>query len=73
MDFSVMEVRNGGLNVVLSDLSEWDINPGDSTKTACWYSTQRIILEKSETDSFYSYVLTNLDTATPDKARARKI
>ena len=73
MDASVMEIRNGGLEVVLSDLSEWDINPGDSTKTACWYPTQRITLERSETEGFYSYILTNLDTATPDKARARKI
>jgi len=69
METSVLEVNKDGLEVSLMDGSNWSINPGDSTKTICWYATQRIKIEKSGGATY----LVNLDTAAPDKAKASRL
>ena len=33
----VQEISEFGQEVVLMDSSEWSINPGDISKTCCWY------------------------------------
>lgn len=65
----IMEVKKDGQRLELDDLSRWDIPPGPSTKVACWYSTQRVLVEESEGDAYY--ILTNLDTPGRDTVRAR--
>ena len=72
METSVLEVKNDGLEVILVDGSRWSIDPGDSTKTILWYATQRIVVNQSS-DDIYPYVLTNVDTVAPDKAKASRI
>jgi hypothetical protein len=69
----VQEITELGEEVILMDGSEWSINPGDSSKTCCWYSTQRVVVEKVDNGRFFNHVLINLDTATPDRALARRI
>jgi len=46
MKTTILEVNQDGLEVSLMDGSTWLISPGDSTKSACWYPTQRIKIEK---------------------------
>jgi len=70
MKTSVLEVNEDGLKISLMDGSSWSVNPGDSTKTICWYPTQRI---KIKENSDGTCTLTNLDTAAPDKIRASRI
>lgn len=72
MQTSVLEVKKDGLEVILMDGSSWSINTGDSTKTSLWYPTQRIEIEKSDSE-LYPYILINLDTYGPDKAKASQI
>jgi len=70
MESTILEVNEDGLEVSLMDGSTWSINPGDSTKSSCWYSTQRIEI-KEDDDGFCT--LTNLDTAAPDRVKASRI
>jgi hypothetical protein len=65
----IANVRKYGMVVRLDDGSEWDVPPGDSTIAACWYETQRVVVEESEHD-LYPYKLTNLNTSTPDVIKA---
>lgn len=72
METSILEVNEDGLEVSLIDGSNWQINPGDISKTICWYATQRIKIEENVNEA-YSHTLINLDTAAPDKAKASRI
>ena len=69
METSVLEVKNNGLTVHLMDGSRWSVNSGDSTKTALWYPSQRISIEETNE----GFILTNLDTAIPDKVLVSRI
>ncbi|MFH1994291.1 MAG: hypothetical protein ABIJ24_01140 [Nitrospinota bacterium] len=71
-EYSILKVSKYGDKVTLNDNSKWSISPGDSTKCACWYPTQRIII-KETTDHVYEYQLVNLDTSNPDVAECHKI
>jgi len=70
METSILEIKEDGFEVSLMDGSNWSVNPGDSTKTICWYPTQRIKIKENSDGTF---TLTNLDTAAPDKVRASRI
>jgi hypothetical protein len=65
METTILEVSNDGLELTLMDGSHWSIDPGDVSKTSCWYPTQRIMIER--------HSLINLDTAGPDKVRAKRL
>jgi hypothetical protein len=69
VEHHIVNVRKYGMVVQLDDGSQWDIPPGDSTLAACWYATQRVVVEESENNP-YPYKLTNLDTSTPDVVKA---
>ena len=69
LENTVVEVRKNGLEVELFDGSDWSINPDDSAKTAEWYPSQRIIVQKSDNEK-YPYVLINLDTFPQDQVAA---
>ena len=69
---TVVEVQDNGLKIVLFDGSKWSINADDSTKTAQWYPTQRIIIEESDNDK-YPFTLMNLDTFPVDQVGAARI
>lgn len=71
METSVMKIHKDGLEISLMNGSKWRIvHIGDMTKTIIWYPTQRIKIEESEDNK---YILTNLDTAAPDKIEASRI
>ena len=72
LENTVVEVRKNGLEVKLFDGSHWSINPDDSTKTAEWYPSQRIIIEKSANER-YPFVIINLDTFPQDQVGAARI
>lgn len=65
---SVIRISKNGQTVTLSDGSRWRVNVGDTTKTLCWYPTQRIVVEDCN-DGVYPYELRNLDTVA-DVAKA---
>ncbi len=69
-EFSIMDVSEDGEQITLSDNSTWSIRPGDISKSACWYETQRVLVEAT-TSKAYPYKLTNLDTAGPDICAAK--
>ena len=69
MSTSITNVTEDGLEVSLDNGSVWTINTGDSTKSACWYPTQRIETEKHKE---FTYLI-NLDTAGPDRVRASRL
>ena len=54
----------------LGDMSRYEVGPGDIPITALWLPTNRLIIEETGTGDCW---ITNLDTALPDKVRARKI
>ena len=54
----------------LGDFSRWEVGPGDSTITVLWLPTNRLKIDDTGHGDVW---ITNLDTATPDKVRARKI
>jgi hypothetical protein len=64
----VMAVHADGKHVYLEDGSSWDIQPGLSTKVVLWYRSQRVTVEKVVNTS--GFMLTNLDTDTPDRVQA---
>ncbi len=72
MENTVVDVRKNGLEVELFDRSTWSINPDDSAKTAEWYPSQRIIVEKSDNER-YPFVIINLDTFPQDRVGAALI
>jgi len=72
LENTVVEVRKNGLEVKLFDGSNWSINPDDSAKTAEWYPSQRIIIEKSDNER-YPFVIINLDTFPQDQVGAARI
>jgi hypothetical protein len=72
LENTVVEVRKNGLEVKLFDGSNWSINPDDSVKTAEWYPSQRIIIEKSDNER-YPFVIINLDTFPQDQVGAARI
>ena len=65
----IIETLEDGLLIRLSDGSRWAINPGDLSKTALWYETQRVVVKEID-GPVYRYVLVNLDTSAPDEAKA---
>ena len=65
-----MEVRRDGQIVVLDDVSRWVIQPGDSTKTVCWYPSQRILVKENDSE-IYPYRLKNLDTSSEEEVEAQ--
>jgi len=67
---SLLRVRVDGRALELGDLSRWEVDPGDSAITVLWLPTNRLKVEDTEAGDSW---ITNLDTATPDKVRARKI
>jgi|RhiMetdeSRZDD1v2_1073273.scaffolds.fasta_scaffold1392569_1 hypothetical protein len=67
---SLVRVRLDGRELELGDLSRWEVDPGDSTITVLWLPTNRLKVEDTEAGDSW---ITNLDTAGPDKVRARKI
>ena len=69
LENTVVDVRRNGLEVELFDGSDWSINPDDAAKTAEWYPSQRIIVQKSDNEK-YPYVLINLDTFPQDQVAA---
>ena len=69
-EFSIMGVSEDGEQITLSDNSIWNIRPGDISKSACWYETQRVLVEGT-TNKAYPYKFTNLDTAGPDVCAAK--
>ena len=69
----VQEITELGQEVVLMDGSEWSINPSDTSRTCCWYPTQRIVVEEVDNGRFFNHILTNLDTSEPDRALARRV
>jgi hypothetical protein len=69
-ELTIANVGKDGRSVQLSDGSKWTIKIGDTTKTICWYATQRIVVERNENETF-PYALTNLDTAGPDQVEAK--
>jgi len=72
LENTVVEVRKDGLEIKLFDGSNWSINPDDSAKTAEWYPSQRIIIEKSDNER-YPFVIINLDTFPQDQVGAARI
>ena len=70
MESTIKEIGEDGLEISLMNGSLWLANIGDSTKSALWYSTQRI---KIEENSKGEYTLINLDTAEPDKIRVSRL
>ncbi len=69
-EFSILKVSEDGLQIILHNTSIWDIRPKDIGKSACWYETQRVLVEKT-TNKAYPYKLTNLDTAGPEVCAAK--
>jgi hypothetical protein len=67
---SLWRVLRDGCELELGDLSRWEVAPGDSTITVLWLPTNRLKIEYTGAGDSW---ITNLDTATPDKVRARKI
>ena len=72
LENTVVEIRKNGLEVKLFDGSNWSINPDDSAKTAEWYPSQRIIIEKSDNER-YPFVIINLDTFPQDQVGVARI
>lgn len=68
-ELSLTSVDDEEIQVQLSDGSKWDVKTGDVSKIITWYETQRIVVSINNND-IYPYLLTNLDTAAPDKAEA---
>jgi len=68
-ELSIESIDEDELLVTLIDESLWNIKPGDISKIATWYETQRIVVSKNDND-VYPYLLTNFDTAAPDKVEA---
>ena len=69
LENTVVDVRKNGLEVKLFDGSTLSINPDDSAKTAEWYPSQRIIIQKADNEK-YPFVLINLDTFPQDQVAA---
>lgn len=65
----ILSIKNDGLVVSLDDGSVWNISPGDSTKSICWYSTMRVKVEESDSE-IYPFILINMNTAGPDRVYA---
>ncbi|MBI5027114.1 MAG: hypothetical protein HZC12_10405 [Nitrospirae bacterium] len=71
METSIMKTHKDGLEISLMDSSKWRIiHIGDITRTALWYPTQRIKIEKLEEGK---YKLTNLDTSAPGEIEVSRI
>jgi len=71
METNVMKVHKDGVEVSLMNGSKWRVvHIGDITRTIIWYPTQRIIIEELEDNK---YLMTNLDTAAPDKIEVSRI
>ncbi len=68
-ELSLTSVDEEEIQVELSDGSKWNIKTGDISKIVIWYETQRIIVSTNNNE-IYPYLLTNLDTAEPDKVEA---
>jgi len=68
-ELSLTSINEEEIQVELSDGSKWNIKTGDISKIVIWYETQRIIVSKNNNE-IYPYLLTNLDTAEPDKVEA---
>lgn len=66
----VRKVGEMGLRVTLDDGSVWEVRHGDSSKTALWYPTQRIIVKAADDES-YPYRLKNLDTYQEEEVESR--
>lgn len=72
MTTSILEIDDNEFTVSLMDGSIWrliDIGE-DISKIVLWYPAQRINVEK---DSKGKFILTNLDTAGPDKIRVSRV
>jgi hypothetical protein len=67
-ELCVMAVHEDGMHVLLEDGSSWDIQPGPSTKVVLWTPSQRVTIER--VDEGGGYMLTNLDTSSPDRVPA---
>ena len=67
---TLWQVLRPGQVKELTDLSRWAIAPGDSTITMIWLPMARLKIEETGAGDCW---ITNLNTAAPDKVRARKI
>lgn len=65
-ELSLSLVDEEEIQVELSDGSKWNVKTGDISKIIIWHETQRIIVSVNSNE-IYPYLLTNLDTAEPDK------
>ncbi len=68
-ELSISSINEDELLVTLSDMSQWMVKPSYISKIAIWYETQRIVVSKNDSEP-YPYLLTNLDTAEPDRVEA---
>jgi len=68
-ELSVVNLGSDKLTVKLSDGSEWRVKEGDISMVVSWYVSQRVVVSKNGSE-VYPYLLTNLDTAGPDKVEA---
>ena len=57
-----------GLSFYLSDGTIWDVQPGDNTISGCWSPGQRVAVTWL---SDGAAIIENLDTAAPNKIKAR--
>ena len=70
-EVSLWKVLRNGRQLELGDLSQWEIDIGDSTKTLIWTPTARLKIDEVEDDKLFPHRITNLDTSEPDVVRAR--
>ena len=68
-ELSVVNLGSDKLTVKLSDGSEWRGKECDISMMVSWYVSQRVVVSKNGSE-VYPYLLTNLDTAGPDKVEA---
>ena len=69
--YSIVEISKDMRRVTLNNGTTYSVKAGDTSKAACWYPTQRIVV-KETSGSIYEYTLTNLDTSGPDVCEAHR-
>ena len=71
MTTNILEIDEDEFTVSLMNGSIWHlVDIGDISKIVLWYPSQRVNLEKNSEGKF---ILTNLDTAVPDRIRVSRV
>ncbi len=69
METNILDIHEDGLEISLMDGSRWQVL-GDVSKTAIWYSPQRIEIEQNDNGEVF---LINHETYAHDKVKVSRI